>query len=68
VNDHEYAIKIAADDVQSLRRVDVFRVLDSIQDQARMDGVAAYITDARKDLVAEVASCLGEIRQERGWN
>lgn len=62
---HELYIKIAADDIASLRKVDVFRVLESIRAD-NIDGVsraslALWITVQRPDLSEEVADVLEEL-------
>ena len=51
-------VKIAADDIASLRRCDVFRLLDSLQADDRRDAMAAYIRDHRSDLVPTVKEAL----------
>lgn len=57
----ELAIKIAADDIESLRRIDVFRVLDTYRDNAKEIG--AFIRQHRPELSKEVFDCLEEIGQ-----
>lgn len=53
------AIAIAADSVATLRRPDVFRVLD--HNGAEMRGeLADYISTSRPDLAAEVADVMAE--------
>ena len=55
----EQCIKIAADDITKLRRVDVFRVLDTYKGAAPQ--IAKYILDNRPDLKAEVLGVLEEL-------
>ena len=56
----ENFIKIAADSVETLRKVDVDRVLTETPTQFR-SGVAEYIKSKRKDLVQEVDDVMGEL-------
>jgi hypothetical protein len=59
----EFIIKIAADSVINLRRIDVFRVLDSCSnDELALS--AAYIRQNRPDLAKEVSDCLFDILAE----
>ena len=53
----EQAIKIAADSIEQLRRVDVFRVLNTYSNKSKELG--DYIKSKRPDLVAEVDKILG---------
>jgi hypothetical protein len=53
------AVKVAADDVTSLRRCDVFRVLDWTPAEHR-DAVAGFIAAHRPDLAGEVTECLAD--------
>lgn len=55
----ENFIKVAADSIEQLRRVDVLRVLES--NGSRMVQLANYITDKRPDLAKEVAECMEDI-------
>ena len=62
---HENYIKIAADSIAELRKVDVERVLSSVAAD-NIDGVtraslAAWITAQRPDLAAEVADVMAEL-------
>ena len=57
-------IKIAADDITKLRKVDVFRVLDSCNVYERK-AVSEYITSNRPDLAVEVADSLSDIVAEQ---
>ena len=56
-------IKIAAEDVGSLRKTDVFRVLEWAPDEHRQ-AVADHITENREDLADEVADSLAELADE----
>ncbi len=56
----EQAIKLAADSIDTLRRVDVFRVLNQYKDNSIEIG--NYIKSNRPDLVAEVDKILGELQ------
>jgi hypothetical protein len=60
----EYIIKIAADDISKLRRVDVFRVLDNCSDE-ELNATAEHIKTNRPDLAIEVTSSLGDISADR---
>jgi hypothetical protein len=60
----EYIIKIAADDISKLRRVDVFRVLDNCSDE-ELKSTAEHIKAKRPDLAIEVTSSLSGITAER---
>lgn len=67
----EAHIKIAADSIGELRRIDVYRVLNAIAAD-NIDGVtradlATYISDARADLMPEVAMVMAEEWPELGW-
>ena len=52
---HAHALKIAADSLETLRKSDVYRVLEASRFDA---GLAAYISVGRPDLATEVAECL----------
>ena len=53
-------IKIAADDVTELRKVDVFRVLENC-DADELQRTAHFIKVNRPELVDEVGNCLTEL-------
>mgnify|MGYP001161868781 CR=1 FL=1 len=55
---NEQAIKIAADSIQTLRKQDVYRVLDWYP---QLDGLAQWIKDQRPDLVDEVDVVVKEL-------
>lgn len=70
-NEEQY-IKIAADSIQELRRVDVFRVLDSIRSD-NIDGVtridlATFIAARRPDLRDEVSEVMREEFAGDSWS
>jgi hypothetical protein len=58
-----YILKIAADDIIKLRRLDVFRVLENCSPD-ELSRTANYITDNRPDLKAEVEDCLAELSSD----
>lgn len=67
----ESYIVIAADSVAELRKVDVFRVLDSLRAD-NIDGVtrsrlASFISQNRPDLVDEVTAVMQEEFPGDGW-
>jgi uncharacterized protein YqeY len=53
-------IKIAAENIKSLRQSDVFRVLDEAL-SAKRKMVSNYITENRPDLATEVSECLEDL-------
>lgn len=55
----ERLILIAADSIATLRRQDVFRVLDQNSASVRTE-LAAYISTSRPDLAEEVAEIMEE--------
>lgn len=61
------AVTIAADSVGELRKHDVHRVMDSMQDADKLKGMGEYITANRPDLQGEVDEAAGEIAEERGY-
>lgn len=56
----ENLIKIAADSIQSLRKSDVFRVLEQNDANVRNE-LASYISVNRPDLAEEVSECLEDL-------
>lgn len=52
-------IKIAADNIETLRKSDVYRVLEQNSADIREE-LAAFISSERPDLAEEVADCLEE--------
>lgn len=58
----EHLILIAADNIETLRVCDVYRVLDHNIDE--LTNLANYITNARPDLAGEVAECVADIKAE----
>lgn len=64
-------IRIAADSIEALRRIDVYRVLDSIRSD-NIDGVtramlATWIVANRPDLTQEVTDVMAEEFPSDGW-
>jgi hypothetical protein len=63
----EQAIRISADSVEQLRKVDVYRVLDSCPRVSRHNPngtakvVALYIVQHRPELRQEVIDCMSEL-------
>ncbi|MBK1901980.1 MULTISPECIES: hypothetical protein [Burkholderia] len=67
----EQFIKIAADSIASLRKTDVFRVLDTIRcdniDGVTRSDLAGYITKMRPDLVTEVEEVMRDEFPGEKW-
>lgn len=63
--DMEKYIKVAADSVETLRRVDVYRVLVESNGVEYRAAIAQYIKGKRPDLVDEVDSVLADEEEER---
>lgn len=61
----EQLIKIAADSLAQLRRIDVYRVLNSAGDQRAE--LATFIATGRADLVREVTDVMAEEWPDLGW-
>jgi hypothetical protein len=63
----EQAIRISADSVEQLRKIDVYRVLDSCPRVSRHNPngtakvVALYIVQHRPELRQEVIDCMSEL-------
>lgn len=55
----ENLIKISADSIETLRKSDVFRVLEQNDSDVRCE-LAAYISAKRPDLAEEVDDCVSE--------
>jgi N12 class adenine-specific DNA methylase len=64
VTDMELYIKVAADSISELRKTDVFRVLIESNRIVNRAAIAAYIKDARPDLVSEVDDVMDEAHAE----
>lgn len=62
----EQLIKIAADSLAQLRRIDVYRVLNSAGDQRAE--LATFIATGRADLVREVTDVMAEEWPGLGWS
>ena len=58
----QYILKIAADDITKLRRIDVFRVLENCSPD-ELSNTENFITANRPELKAEVDDCLAELSQ-----
>lgn len=69
--DMETYIKIAAESIGQLRRIDVYRVLSAVTadniDGVTRAGLANYIATSRADLVREVTEVMAEEWPELGW-
>ena len=69
--DLEQFIKISAESIGELRKVDVFRVISSLRsdniDGATRNDLATFIAAMRPDLVAEVADVMREEYPQDGW-
>jgi hypothetical protein len=59
----QYIIKIAADDVTRLRKIDVFRVLENCRGE-EVQKTAHFIRVNRPELSDEVVSCLQDIQAQ----
>lgn len=57
----DHLITIAADSIESLRAVDVYRVLE--WNEGERIALAAWITKQRPDLANEVTACMEELAQ-----
>lgn len=57
------SIKLAADDLSRLRRVDVYRVLSDALQQGLLREAAHYIGTARPEFVDEVISCVEDLNE-----
>ena len=64
VVDMELYIKVAANSISELRKTDVFRVLIESNRSVHRAAIAAYIKDARPDLVGEVDDVMDEAHAE----
>ena len=64
-------IKISAESIGALRKVDVFRVISSLRsdniDGATRNDLATFIAAMRPDLVAEVEDVMREEYPQDGW-
>lgn len=58
--DPALAIKISADSIEELRKVDVYRVLSTYED-AKIE-IGQYIKENRADMAEEVESVIHELR------
>ena len=62
--DFTMILKAAADDRVSLRKCDVFRVLKDAYTVGCCTAMAAWLSEARPDLDAEIADCLAYLTNE----
>ena len=62
--DPEAAIKLIADDADSIRKVDLERLFDENRGQGRWPALAAWVKNARPDLAADVDRAMGIIETE----
>ena len=60
----QYIVKIAAEDVTRLRKIDVFRVLENRRGE-EVQKTAHFIRVNRPELSDEVVSCLEDIGHKR---
>jgi hypothetical protein len=69
VDKHHFHITIAADNIESLRKVDVDRVLGAVRpdniDGVTRESLAAWITANRPDLAQEVAEVMAELAPQQ---
>lgn len=65
IEDLEVFIKVAADSIAELRKVDVLRVL--ISNGLRQKQLARYICAKRPDLAQEVRECMQEELHISDW-
>lgn len=70
-NEEQY-IKIAADSIAELRKVDVYRVLDSVRadniDGVTRSDIASFIVQQRPELGDEVAEVMSEEFPSESWS
>ena len=64
----ENFLKLVADDIEQLRRCDVFRLLSTAADidAASMRVMAKYVVQHRDDLIDEVCDVIAELETEAG--
>lgn len=60
-------IQLAADDIEKLRKSDVFRVLSEAKSAKELSALVAYITGKRSDLKSTLAEDAEELMGEKGW-
>jgi|SRR5688572_7028300 len=63
----ERYIQLAADDLESLRKSDVYRVLEQARSAKELAGLAAYIGQGNPSLKSTVTDDAAELTEERGW-
>lgn len=61
-------VSLAADDIQSLRKCDIDRVLEQAQSLNELQALSDYLYTARPDFaVDEICELEAEISSQRGW-
>lgn len=60
-------IQLAADDIQSLRKGDVYRVLEQAKNAKELTELVAYISKKNPSLKSTVTSDAEELSGEKGW-
>lgn len=58
-------IRIAADDIKSLRNCDVYRVLECADMACQIESVSSYILKHRPEFAVEVEECLSDLESAR---
>ena len=58
----ENCAKLAADNIETLRRIDVYRVLEAAAQHDQMETLSVAIRGARPDLAMELDRCRIEIQ------
>lgn len=59
--DPESFIRIAADNIQSLRKCDVYRILECADMACQIESVSSYILANRPEFTGEVEECLSDL-------
>lgn len=63
----DHYISLAADDIEKLRRPDVYRVLEQAKSAKELAALSAYIVEKRPDLNATVGDDVKDLSDEKGW-
>lgn len=58
--DFDNAVKLVADDVASVRRCDVFRLLDTYSED--LDCLSNWLRSKRPDSATEISECVKELK------
>ncbi len=58
---YESIIQIAADSVDKLRTVDVFRTIETADGQGCLKGFVDYLRSVRPDLEQEITDCIEDL-------